>query len=481
MSIFDTLYSFYHNYEMPLARVFHEIDRRGVMVDATRLESFVKMLDIKLEACCQKIENEVKMKVVPKQPKGVKTPAGTLNLSSPQQLIKILTNDLKIKLKTKWETGLPTSGEDALNEAYAKTGNQILRNILEAREYNKLKGTYAEAALLDGILYSSWNVSGTVSGRRSSGATIFQSSSGKKIGTNTQNLPKQSELGRSFRECLVARPGRIFVSCDQAQAEDWIVSGLIADNGGGTRGLDELTQRVDRHRKLASEIFKKPLSECSKGTMLRFMGKKTRHAGNYGEGPGMMATSLIKEVPDAVEQMSKDGKLIPYCEVLLNEFHKAEPEIRNTFQRGVETNLRNSRTLKTPIGRERYFFGLRPGADNSKLFKEAYSYIPQSTVGDNTGLAILYCETIHTGWVLLDGHDAITLEVPDSQADIITAIELLRKAFDRELKFENGTAIKIPVEFEMGYDLKNEVECPVDLRTGLEPMLRTLRQQANRL
>jgi hypothetical protein len=478
--LFSSLQDFCNLYEMPLARVFHEIDRRGIMVDATRLEAFVKMLDARLEICCQKIESAVKLKVVAKQPKGEKTPKGTLNLSSPTQLVSMLTG-LGIKLKTSWQTGNPTSNEEALNEAYAKTGNQVLRNILEAREYNKLKGTYAEAALLDGILYSSWNVSGTVSGRRSSGSTIFQSSSGKKIGTNTQNLPKQSELGRSFRECLVARPGRIFVSCDQAQAEDWIVSGLIADNGGGTRGLDELTQRVDRHRKLASKIFKKPESECSKGTMLRFMGKKTRHAGNYGEGPGMMATSLIKEVPDAVEQMSRDGKLIPYCEVLLNAFHENEPEIRNTFQNYVESELRRCRTLKTPIGRERYFFGLRPGADNSKLFKEAFSYIPQSTVGDNTGLSILFCEKNSPGLVLLDGHDSITLESEDSEEEIRNSIELLKKAFDRKLIFPNGTEVKIPVEVEIGYDLMNEVECPESSMTGLQPMLRTLRLQAKRL
>lgn len=475
MPLFKTLESFYQSYEMPLARVFHEIDKRGVLVDQDRLGKFIKLLDSRLVGCCNVIENEVKMKVVPKQPKGVKTPVGTLNLSSPKQLIEVITKQLKIKLKTDYKTGSASSGEEALNEAYAQSGNIALKSILEARELNKIKGTYAEAVLLDSVLYTSYGVANTVTGRRSARATIFSNDRGDSIGTNAQNLPKQSELGKQFRECLVARLGFIFASCDQVQAEDWIVSALIADNGGGTHGLDELKNKIDRHKSLAMKIFKKPESECGKGTMLRYMGKKTRHAGNYGMQAPRMAAVL------AAEGFAVNRK---YCEVLLNGFHEAEPEIRNTFQYRIETNLRATRTLQTPIGRSRYFFGLRPNADNGKLFKEAYSYIPQSTVGDNTGLGILYCERTKPGWVIMDHHDAITLEVPDSEASVVEAIELLRESFNRKLIFPNGTEIQIPIEFELGYDLKNEVEfnpkCPADLQIGLPSILHGLRQQAKR-
>lgn len=479
MPLFPTLEEFYSEYEMPLARAFYHIDKRGVLIDQDRLGKFIKLLESRLVGCCNVIESEVKMKVVPKQPKGVKTPPGTLNLSSPKQLIDVITNVLKIKLKSQFnykdKTSSISSGEEALNEAYAQSGNIALKSILEARELNKIKGTYAEAVLVDSVLYTSYGVANTVTGRRSARATIFTNQDGNAIGTNAQNLPKQSDLGKQFRECIISRPGHIFVSCDQAQAEDWIVSAIIADNGGGTHGLDELKAKADRHKNLAMKIFKKPESECGKGTMLRYMGKKTRHAGNYGMQAPRMAAVLAAE-GFAVNRQ--------YCEVLLNEFHKAEPEIRNTFQYRVENELRTSRTLQTPIGRTRYFFGLRPGADNGKLFKEAYSYIPQSTVGDNTGLAVLHCENVQPGWVHMDHHDAITLEVPDSERDIRSAISLLTEAFNRKLEFPNGTVVQIPVEFELGYDLKNEVDfnpkCPADLETGLPSILHGLRQQARR-
>src|SRR5215469_884631 len=308
MPLFKTLGEFYTNYEMPLARVFNQIDQRGILVDQSRLEAFKKHLDVELAKHCQEIENLVHLKVVPRQPKGVKTPPGTLNISSPTQLKDVIINQLKIKLKTDWKTKKETTGEEALNEAYAKTGNPVLKEILTVRELNKIKGTYAEATLLDSILYTSYSVAGTVTGRRASRETIFTSGSGHAIGTNAQNLPKQSELGKLFRECLVARPGMVLLSRDQAQAEDWIVSGIIADVSGDTKGLEELRRGVDRHKRLAMQIFQKPESECLKGTMFRYMGKKTRHAGNYGMTAPRMSVELAKE-GFSLTQM--------YCESLL--------------------------------------------------------------------------------------------------------------------------------------------------------------------
>ena len=473
--LFKNLKEFYNEYEMPLARVFHKIDRRGVLVDQNRLTKFVQGIDESLKEACARIETVIKMPVVPKGTKGVKVPSGTLNLSSVPGLKKVLTDVLGIKLKKDWKTKNESTGEEALNEAYATTGNPALKDILRVRELNKIRGTYAEATLLDSVLYTSYSVTGTITGRRSSRETPFTSEKGHAIGTNVQNLPKQSELGKKFRECIIARPGKIFVSCDQVQAEDWVVSAIIADVSGVTAGLEELRKGVDRHKRLAMQIFQKPESDCGKGTMFRFMGKKTRHAGNYGMKAPKMAIELAKE---------GFSLGVKYCETLLERFHAYEPEIRNSFQRSVEDSIRKLRTLRTPVGRERYFFGLRPDADNSKIFKEAFSYIPQSTVGDNTGLAILYCERVSEGLVLMDTHDAITLEVDDNEDSIIKALELLRDAFDRTFTFPNGTRIKIPIEWTLGYDLKNEVEldlkkCQGNLRTGLLSIYPTLRQLRN--
>lgn len=469
--LFNSLKDFYSDYEMPLAGVFHEVERRGVYVSQERLGKFQQRLNNELTTACGKIEQVAGLKCVPKMDKGKKTPTGTLNLSSVPQLKSFLTGTLGIKLKVDFKTKKESTGEEALNEAYAKTGNPVLKEILRARELNKIDGTYAKATLLDSVLYTSYAVAGTVSGRRASRETIFTSESGHAIGTNIQNLPKQSELGKAFRECIVARPGKIFLSCDQAQAEDWIVSAIIADVCGDTKGLDELGKGIDRHKRLAMQIFQKSEAECAKGTMLRYMGKKTRHAGNYGMTSPRMAVELAKEGFSITQA---------YCDLMLERFHLYEPEIRNSFQFWIRDCLTRTRTLTTPVGRSRYFFGLRPSADNGKIFKEAYSYIPQSTVGDNTGLAALYCEKVHPGWLVMDTHDALTLEVDDSEEEIIKGVELLKEAFNRKFTFPlKGVQIQIPIDFEIGYDLKNEAElkCHGDYRTGLRAILHTLRQQ----
>lgn len=446
---------------MPLARAFYDIDRRGVLIDQARLSKFLDHLNNKLAEAADRVERVAKRKVVaraPKERKGkaAKLDPSVLNISSVPQLRRFLVDEIHLKLKKDRESGEYSTGEEALQEAFAETGNKVLKDILTIRELNKIKGTYAETALVDSILYSSYSAAGTITGRRSSGSTPFTSERGYPIGTNAQNLPKHSELGLMFRECVVARPGKIFVSCDQVQAEDWIVQGLITDNGGGDFGLKELQGRVDRHRRLATQIFNKTWDECNKDSLFRYLGKKTRHAGNYGMRGQKMAVVLVTE-GFKVEDFHPVGRLtLPdYCDAMLAQFHRVEPGIQGVFQVYVQETIKRTRTLTTPIGRSRYFFGLRPGDSNDKIIREAFSYIPQSTVGDNTGLAVLYCEHSNPGLVVMDGHDAIVLEVELTEEAIHSAIALLTEAFNRVIKFPNGLELQIPIEFEMGFDLKN--------------------------
>jgi len=267
----------------------------------------------------------------------------------------------------------------------------------------------------------------------------------------------------------VARPGKIFVAGDQDQAEDWIVQAIIADNSGDTSGLDELRAGVDRHQKLASLIFSRPADECGKGTPFRFYGKKTRHAGNYGMAGNRLSAELAKEGFHINKQQ---------CEFFLAKFHESEPSIRGVFQRYVEREISARRLLQTPLGRERYFFGCRPFGDNSAVFRDAYSYIPQSTVGDNTGLAILQLEGSRPGLVVMDLHDEVVMEHDDCLMACLQAADSLRKAFDREIRFPNGTTIVIPTQLKLGYNLRDMAECGKYSEAGLTSTYNTLSQSA---
>jgi hypothetical protein len=200
------------------------------------------------------------------------------------------------------------------------------------------------------------------------------------------------------------------------------------------------------------------------------MGKKVRHAGNYDVYANELSSAFSKE----------NFQVAPStCEWLLQRFHAANPGIRGVFHKWVQEQLIATGTLTTPFGRVRQFFGLRSYSDNKKIYKEAYAQIPQSTVADNTGMSIIYMESVAPGLVVTDGHDSITIETEDSITRILQGISKLSKGFDRIIRFPNGLEIKIPIEFEIGYDLQNMVTCEDLTVHGLNTTYETLSKPPN--
>lgn len=465
------LREFYTKYEMPLARSFYDIDTRGILVDLGKKKEVRDYINSELQAERAKMVSPSGKRIVTslkEAPRDLKREDMVL-LSYHMDVLQLLRDcGIKPKTKVKWHKGEATSREsteeDVLNELYAETSHPILQQILRVRELEKIRGTYVDQRLFQNISYTNYNVAGTLGGRRSARRNTFH------FGSNHQNQPKHSDLGLKYREMLVARPGKIFVFCDQVQAEDWIVNGLIVDNGGSRAGLDELLHNVDRHQNLASTLLGLPKEQCGKGSHARYIGKKVRHAGNYEMGANRMSLALAKEGVSIASSI---------CEKLLEKFHATNPDIRGVFHRWVESCIRKDRGLRSPLGRSRTFFGVHPYRDNSKLFKEAYSYVPQTTVGDNTGKAILFCEQRKPGVVLYDGHDAVGLEVAFELDEVSAAMNLLDEAFNRVIRFQNGLELKIPIEFELGFDFRNLKTCANSSKTGLQSIWDGLVQQAN--
>jgi DNA polymerase-1 len=452
-----TASQYYYDYANPLAQMFVEISRRGIAVDTIKLAALRSEVDKEIQSACDRIAVILGIKgITACAPPVGKLPTGTLNLSSPQQIITILKN-LKMNVPKKRRANgaySESTDEESLNELYAKTGHQFLKELQRVRELNKLLGTYLSIQLEHDTLYGEYFVTGTVTGRRSCRENFLG------LGTNLQNQPKHTDLAGRYRECLVARPERIFVKCDQQAAEDWIVCGLIADQSGDRTGLNELLNGVDRHAELAAFIFNKPVAQCGKDTPERFMGKKIRHAGNYDMEAFRFACEMAKEGHNIKENI---------CNWMLERFHLRNPGIRRVFHKYVQDQLYTTRCLTNPFGFTRQFFGLRPYDDNKKLMKEGYAQIPQGTVGTNTGFAILWLERNCPGHVLLDDHDAVTLEVSDGSASVVDAVKSLQTAFDRIIRFPNGLELTIPIEVEIGYDLHHmkTVKCDLSSVAGL--------------
>lgn len=467
------LRQFYTDYEMPLARAFHSIDKCGISVDSSLLSELRTDITKEQDERCVAISTNLKGRAVTTST--VKAHAlakaldidikNVLNLASVPQLKELLKNELKIKLKIDRHTKKETTGEESLNDAFASTGNPVLKDILRIRELNKILGTYVDAKLSKSVFYSCYSVTGTVTGRRASRKNFLG------FGSNGQNQPKHSDLGERFQEIFIARPGRLFVYCDQASAEEWPVQGIIADVSGddsGIRALHEsISSGISRHARLAAQLFGLPLDRVNNKECIEYyIGKKTRHAGTYDMRENTMAS-----------QMAAEGFVVEtkFCKLFLEKFHEVEPNIRRVYHKYVQDELCKRHFLRTPLGRERTFHGLRPYGDNGKIFREGYAYIPQSTVGDNNGLAILHCQTTRPGLVLMDGHDSCLIEVEDNWESVWDGIELLAKAYDRIMTFPNGFKIQIPIDFKIGYSIKGLKKCPGNSnRVGSQNIYMTL-------
>lgn len=439
--LFKSQKEYYYEYSLPLARALWKVQKRGILVDQTKLSQLQTKLKSDAQALLDEMSTLAQVKVI--DGKSDTKEKGALNINSGKQLGNVLRQrglKLKINRKTKSET----VAKDALYIMFIQSGDQLLQKIIDYRQIKTMdKYLYAKLTS-DGALLYSFNTAGTVNDRRSSSESTLG------YGTNGQNFPKHSKLGKGFRECLISRPGKIFIQCDQSQAEDWVVQSIIADVSQGriTQGLDELKTKADRHRILASKLFGKPQIDCGKETIERYLGKKTRHAGNYGMQEETMSISLAKEqkfIP------------IPICKKLLNIFHSEEPQIQNIFQKWVQEQLQNNHKLVTPTGYVRQALGLRLYGNNSKVFREFYSTIPQNTVCTNTGLCILSLNDsgyIQSQELLKEDHDSVLLEVDDTPEAISKGYNDILRGFNRQFIFPvSQLSLQIPVDFEIGYSL----------------------------
>jgi hypothetical protein len=457
-------------YEHALQDVYYDIGNRGIRVDTPEIKKSLAIVNAEIArnlAICSKqwacrvyigAENKTEDAVDEEWSVNLNASNGKHTfLKKLQELGYEVPKVAKKNEDGEYESEY-SAGELSLQKMLAANqfgypgGDPAIKAVLKVKEYGTLKSRYLYARLFNraGLAYylCNYNVAGTLTGRRGSRKHTFG------FGNNAQNFPKHSDIAFLFRKCLIARPGNIFLMVDQMQAEDWPVSAL-ANN---LRALDELRQGIDRHTNLASAIFNIPVPTRTKqewkDSMERYLGKKTRHASNYEMGPGRMSDALAQE---GYSYSTKE------CKVLLDRVAQIDPNVKLVFHRYVQDCVSKTRILRTPepFARERQFLSARPNDFNSSVFKEAYAYIPQSTVGDNTGVAVLDMEASYPQeerFIVQEGHDSIVQDVEDKPETIYRQLMRVDKAFDREITFHNGIKLKIPIEAELGYDFNTSVK-----------------------
>lgn len=289
-----------------------------------------------------------------------------LNINSSKQLINYFYDTLGIKpyvQRAGKGKGNRTCGAIALARIAKKNtkGSAEARLIMKMRKYFKMCSTYFNINVdADNKLRCAYKVAGAKTGRLASEHTFFGT------GANLQNQPPV------YKKFLIADPGWILCECDLKQAEAHIVA---YDSQDATM-IHAFESGTDVHTFNASKIFNVHMEEVVKEQ--RQMGKKVVHARNYSMGPQTFSDNLAKE--DIFYSQSK-------CKQLLDAYSARFPMLQK-WHDSIKLEVSQSRVLYNLFGRPKRFLGLL----DDNVFREAYAYKPQSTVGEllNRGLIKIY-------------------------------------------------------------------------------------------
>lgn len=460
------------SYEHQLAYHYHQIDKRGLLINTEKKQHVSEQCELELQTNCDFLSSfwNIPVYIGTENKPDDNGQNRSLNLNAPLKVLDALKslgyNVPKIRKKNQ-ETDeyemKDSAGELALVKLLADpsrwpspSAGDGIKKLLETREVITFRNRYVNARLYKDCYYSNHNVAATVTGRRGSKKNLFG------FGGNDQNFPSRGRLSDLWKECIISRPDRMFLFVDQMSAEDWPVQALSQNH----QALQQMLDGINRHYIFASQIFSIPVDDLKKtrsnkdglftkeqqdtAEMQYYMGKKGRHANNYGMQPQRFSEALASE----------GGFTVPVeaCKNILSIIDRIDPNVRKVFHKYIQEELAKSdHLLRTPLGRERQFLGLRSGEKNYSILNEGYAYIPQSVVGDNTGLAVCYLEPLHS-YVLQDGHDSLCQELPDREDELLRVFKNTKAAFDRYITFHNGITINIPIEGAIGYDWLHKIK-----------------------
>lgn len=250
----------------------------------------------------------------------------------------------------------------------------------------------------------------------------------------------------------------VFIQADSSQAEARVVF-LLADDEQALKDIDE----HDYHALTASWFFGGSESDYSKKLLgyespIRFAGKTLRHAGHLGAGKRRAATELNTQARKYKISI-QINELI--AERALKIFHTKQPKIQQVFHFEIINSLKVDRRLIAPVpyGINSKIGGMRTFYErwSDELFRQAFSYIPQRAVTDNTKAAGMRIKKlIPQIKIYLEAHDALLFSSPEQHVDEWS--EIIKYEFERPINFETCSLPRrrliIPCEIEIGDNYK---------------------------
>jgi DNA polymerase-1 len=398
-----------HKIENPLIYVLADIEHEGVKIDHDTLKEFSKELETDIAV----LEKTVYEKA------GVR-----FNIASPKQLGEVLFEKLMLDPKAKkTKTGQYQTGEDVLLGLANKS--DIVRDILDYRQLQKLKSTYVDALPTmvnqkTGRVHTSYNQAVAATGRLSS------------TNPNLQNIPIRTERGREVRKAFIPRDkDHVIVSADYSQIELRIIAEISKD----AAMMDAFVKGIDIHTATAANVYGVAVEDVD-GTQ-----RRNAKAVNFGIIYGQSAFGLSQSLGIPRKEAA---------EIIENYFAQF-PGIKQ-YMSDTMNFARENGYVTTLMGRRRYLRDINSANQTVRGFAErnAINAPIQGSAADMIKIAMI---NIHRELkeqkldtrMTMQVHDELVFDVPTHEIEIVKPI----------IMHNMKTAIKttVPIIVEIGTGL----------------------------
>lgn len=394
--------------ECPLIYVLADMEYEGVRIDHDTLKEFSRELEGDIAA----LERTVYEKA------GVR-----FNIASPKQLGEVLFEKLMLDPKAKkTKTGQYQTGEDVLLSLAAKS--DIVRDILDYRQLQKLKSTYVDALPTmvnkkTGRVHTSYNQAVAATGRLSS------------TNPNLQNIPIRTERGREVRKAFIPRDdNHTILSADYSQIELRIIAEISKD----ANMLDAFANNLDIHTATAAKVYGKTLLEVTSDE------RRNAKAVNFGIIYGQSAFGLSQSLGIPRKEAA---------EIIENYFQQYSGI--KQYMSDTMNFARENGYVCTLMGRRRYLRDINSANATVRGFAErnAINAPIQGSAADMIKIAMI---NIHRelkaqkldARMTMQVHDELVFDVPNHE------VEKIKPIIEEGMKNAIKTSVPILVEIGAG-------------------------------
>lgn len=371
----QNMWELFTEVEMPLCTVLAEMELAGFRVDGGELARFGQMLSGEIATLEQRIYEAA---------------GAPFNINSPKQLGKVLFEDLQLPHGKKTKTGWSTNAE-VLDKL--RWQHPIVADVLQYRQYSKLKSTYADGLLKvidpDSRIRTSFQMTVTATGRLSS------------TEPNLQNIPTRTKLGSEMRRMFVAEEGCVLVDADYSQIE----LRLLAHMAGDEVMQQAFLSGADFHTVTAANVFHVDAADVT--PQMRSSAK----AVNFGIVYGISAFSLSQDI----------GVTVAEAKDYMDRYFATYTGVKDYMDRIVET-AREQEYVETLLHRRRALPELKSSNFNLRAFGErvALNMPIQGTAADVIKLAMVRVhrrlkEEKLRARLIMQVHDELIVECPQEE------------------------------------------------------------------